>query len=150
MKKLGEVLWEGIALVLMVLFAYTSFSKWYDWGGTQNAMYNQVFPQWMATLLLYGLPIMELVLAIMLLFPKTRTLSLWACLICLISFTVYIGLVLTDVFGRIPCSCGGVISSLGWETHFLFNLGFVVLAVVGILVKPDGKGTLDMRRETED
>ncbi len=150
MRKLGEVLWEGIALVVMVLFAYTSISKWYDWGGTQNAMYNQVFPEWMATLLLYGLPVLELSLAILLLIPKTRLISLWACLICLIGFTGYIGLVLTDVFGRIPCSCGGVISSLGWEAHFLFNLGFVALAIIGILVKPGDTEALNLRRETGD
>lgn len=139
MGKVGQVLWEGIALVLALLFAYTSISKLYDWAGTRNAMYNQVFPEWMATLLLYWLPVLELGLAIMLLMPKTRLFALWASLICLISFTVYIGLVLTDVFGRIPCSCGGVISSMGWEAHFLLNLGLVVLTVIGILVKPNDK-----------
>ncbi len=48
------------------------------------------------------------------------------------SFTVYIGLVLTGLFGRVPCSCGGVLSSLGWEAHFLFNVCILALAVIGV------------------
>src|SRR5690606_12191987 len=34
----------------------------------------------------------------------------------------------------IPCSCGGVLEKMGWTEHLVFNISFIVLAFVGILL----------------
>ncbi|HZH70563.1 MAG TPA: MauE/DoxX family redox-associated membrane protein [Flavobacteriaceae bacterium] len=34
-----------------------------------------------------------------------------------------------------PCSCGGVLEQLGWTEHLAFNIGFMGLGVVGILIE---------------
>jgi putative oxidoreductase len=49
-------------------------------------------------------------------------------------FTGYVILVLINFFGRVPCSCGGVIQVLGWKTHMVFNLFFLLLTGLGILI----------------
>lgn len=125
---------EACALLLCLLFAYTAISKVYDWQGTKGGLYNQVFPDWMATALLYGLPPVELITAVMLISNPFRKTGFLISIILLTAFSIYIGIVMTGIFGRIPCSCGGVINSLGWGDHLVFNLVFLGIAVIGYLM----------------
>jgi hypothetical protein len=46
------------------------------------------------------------------------------------AFTGYIGFMLLSNI-ELPCSCGGVISSLSWKNHLVFNILFLLLASVG-------------------
>lgn len=123
---------EIIALLLAFLFVYTGLSKVMDWEQTKSGLYNQVFPIWVSQLLLYLLPVMEITTAILLVIPKFRALGLRLSVILLACFTLYILLILTGIFGRIPCSCGGVIDSLGWWEHLVFNLVFLGMGVWGM------------------
>ncbi len=75
-KPLTGALAEAAALSLATLFAYTAVSKVYDWGGTRMAMYNQVFPVWIADIILFGLPVAELAVAVLLLVPGLRKIGL--------------------------------------------------------------------------
>ncbi|TVP50554.1 MAG: hypothetical protein EA341_07260 [Mongoliibacter sp.] len=135
-KQYSNTTWksEVISLMLSLLFAYTAIAKLYDWHGTIGSLQNQVFPELFADLLLYGLPPLELGTALLLITEKYRRVGLWIALVLMIAFTLYIGVVMTGIFGRIPCSCGGVINSLSWEEHLVFNLIFLGLAVIGIKV----------------
>lgn len=126
---------ELICLILSALFAYTGLSKWLDWHGTKAALYNQVFPIWMADVILYGLPPLEVMVSMMLLVSRWRSWGLWLSVILMTLFTGYISLVLTGVFGRVPCSCGGVLNSLVWWEHLGFNLVVLVMGVWGVWVK---------------
>ena len=55
-------------------------------------------------------------------------------LILMMLFTGYAGLVLAHYFGQVPCSCGGVLKNMGWTTHFVFNLFFLLLTAMGIYI----------------
>lgn len=132
--RIRPYLSEACALLLCLLFAYTAISKVYDWQGTKGGLFNQVFPDWLATVLLYGLPPVELITAVMLISNPFRKTGFLVSIILLTAFSIYIGIVMTGIFGRIPCSCGGVINSLNWGEHLVFNLVFLGLAVVGIKV----------------
>jgi uncharacterized membrane protein YphA (DoxX/SURF4 family) len=112
--KAGVVIREIICVLLAVVFAYTAFSKFFDWKETLNAFGNQVFPYPLAMVLARVIPALELVLAVLLLIPKYRKPALAMSTALLLAFSLYVGLVLTGIFGRVPCSCGGMISSLGW------------------------------------
>jgi hypothetical protein len=99
-------------------------------------MLNQVFPIWMADVLYWLIPTIEVGLCVLLVITKTRLMGLYGSLILMSSFTLYIAIVMTGVFGRVPCSCGGIFRNMSHGTHLLFNLFFVVLALLGIgLVK---------------
>jgi hypothetical protein len=78
-----------------------------------------------------GVPFVELVIAGTLLFPKYMLGSLYASFFLLVIFTVYITAVL-NFSDTIPCSCGGVVSTLGWKGHIIFNTSFMLLALLGI------------------
>ncbi|MCE7056817.1 hypothetical protein LZF95_19205 [Algoriphagus sp. AGSA1] len=107
-------------------------SKVYDWSGTRMAMYNQVFPTGMAEVLLYVLPVVEMVVAVLLLAPGWRRVGLLLSVVLLSLFTGYVALVWLGFAERVPCSCGGVLSGLGWGEHLVFNLVFLGTAVWGL------------------
>lgn len=130
-KALTAILVEIIAWLLAALFTYTAVSKVYDWTGTRIAMYNQVFPVWMAEVLLYLLPSIEIVVAILLLVPNWRKIGLLMSVLLMVLFTGYVGWVWLGFTERVPCSCGGVLSSLDWGEHLVFNLVFLGIAVIG-------------------
>ncbi|WP_185974309.1 MauE/DoxX family redox-associated membrane protein [Litoribacter populi] len=127
-----SIIQEATSLILVLLLTYTAFSKWIDWTGTKNALYNQVFPTRMAEGLLWGLPVVELAVAAMLVCNKWRYYGLWISVLLMLCFTIYVGLVMTGIFGRIPCSCGGVMGSLGWGEHLAVNIGFLLIAMIGL------------------
>jgi len=54
----------------------------------------------------------------------------------MVMFTAYIFIIL-NYTSFVPCSCGGVLEKLGWQSHLVFNLFFVFLAVLGIILYKD-------------
>ncbi|WP_200979870.1 MauE/DoxX family redox-associated membrane protein [Echinicola sp. 20G] len=125
---------EVLTYILAFVYTYTAISKWYDWEATKWSIYNQVFPEWSSVIVLYTLPAIELVLALLLLNGRTRLLALWISLFLLSIFTAYIGMIMLGVFQRVPCSCGGVISALGWNEHLVFNF-FLLAANIWAIFK---------------
>ena len=131
-RSVQSVIAEGAALLLGSLFIYTSISKVYDWQGTKKAMYNQAFPNWIADILLFLLPVLELGIASMLLISAWRKIGFLLSGMILLLFTAYIGWIGLGLTERIPCSCGGVLNSMDWGEHFLFNLMFLGITGYGI------------------
>ena len=122
-----------ISSLLILLWTYAALSKLIDFGHTRTQMLNQVFPASIAETLVWMVPASELAAACLLLLPKTRKAGLYLSLFLLLQFTLYIILVMTNIFGRVPCSCGGVISSMSWGQHLIFNLFFLALTLVAIV-----------------
>ncbi|HEY1009841.1 MAG TPA: MauE/DoxX family redox-associated membrane protein [Sphingobacteriaceae bacterium] len=100
-------------------------------------------PAAIGEVLVWAVPVVELFTAGLLVFEKTRLKGLIASLILLLAFTVYIALIQFNYFGYVPCSCGGVISKLSWEGHFLFNMVFIVLAGIAHILRQTGTSTRD-------
>nr|WP_139377370.1 MauE/DoxX family redox-associated membrane protein [Daejeonella lutea] len=96
-------------------------------------MSKQVFTAEVADILVYLVPFTELVLAGLLCFTLTRIYGFVLSAVLLAWFSIYIVLILAGVFGKIPCSCGGVLSQLGWSEHLAFNLVFLALALIGFV-----------------
>lgn len=118
-------------LLLTVLFVYTSVSKLIHLDTFQLRLGLMPFIASFASWISWGVPFLELVIAGLLWFPGYRTMALYASFILLGLFTIYISLVL-KYSDSIPCSCGGVISALGWKDHIVLNIFFMVLALLGI------------------
>jgi hypothetical protein len=134
--KTRNTIIEFICISLIILWSYAAFSKFADLDKSHSEMLNQVFPIWMADVLYWLIPTIEVGLCVLLVFTKTKLAGLYGSLILMSSFTLYIAIVMTGVFGRVPCSCGGIFRNMPYGTHLLFNLFFVVLALLGIgLVK---------------
>ncbi|OQP54413.1 DoxX family protein [Niastella populi] len=132
MKK--EQLVNIFSSALVFLFLYASLSKFTDFKGFIYDMNNQPFPKWLSGILVWAVPAVEIGLAVMLIFNKTRLKGLYGSLILMSLFTIYTTLVLFKVFDKVPCSCGGIIKNLTWTQHSILNLFFVCIAIFGIII----------------
>jgi hypothetical protein len=130
----GSYKLEIIIFLLVLLFVYTASSKLLDFEQFKGQMQNQALPRWTAILLIWTLPGIEILTSLLLLYQPTRILGFYIAFALLSLFTLYILLILLNYFGRVPCSCGGVIKSLGWKMHLVFNLFFLLLTVAGISI----------------
>lgn len=130
-----KIVIEILSSLLILLFVYASVSKWLDFRTFIGQINNQPFPNWMTPALVWLIPLSEVSIAVLLMFGKTQLLGFWASLILMSLFTVYTILILLKLFGRVPCSCGGVIEKLSWKQHLFFNLFFVGIAIAGIILR---------------
>jgi len=125
-----------ITTFIAVLFFYAATSKLMDYEKSKWQMHNQVFPENVADIMTWLIPVIELILMLALLFPFTRVKALWASLFLLFSFSLYIFLGMNNVFSRKPCGCGGILGeNTSYLTHLIFNLCFVVAALTGLTVE---------------
>lgn len=120
------------SVILTILFVYTAVSKLLHLDLFLGRLERMPFISPYASPISWMVPFLELVIAGLLWFPKYRKLALQASLVLLGLFTAYIGIVLT-YSDAIPCSCGGVISALGWRDHILFNATFMLMTLLGII-----------------
>lgn len=130
-----QVLLETISALLIMLFLYASLSKLLSFQAFVHQMDNQPFPNSWTPFLVWTLPSLEIAIALALMFERTRLTGLYTSFVLMILFTIYIAFILSHFFGYVPCSCGGVIEKLTWGQHLVFNLFFVALSFIGILIQ---------------
>lgn len=139
MKK--KIALEGIVSMLILLYLYTSLTQVLSFRFFYGNIFNQPIFQWSKPVLVYLIPASQLLIAGGLFFERTRKVALWASLGLLTVFTTYIVLIILNALARVPCSCGGVISSFTWPQHLVFNLFFLLINVIALsLRKPTQQG----------
>jgi putative oxidoreductase len=133
MKKQQIILALNFSVFLLVLlWVYTAASKLSNLSEFGRQLSKQSFNHPLQVILLWFIPLSEVLAAILLIFSKTRAIGLLLSLLLMTVFTGYVGLALVGLYEKRPCSCGGVISAMTWNQHFLFNLFFLALAVIGV------------------
>ena len=122
-----------ITAVLIALFIYTAVSKIIDFNTYTDQMRNQTLPRWLTAVLIWAVPLMEILASTLLLLDGSRHLGFVLSFSLLLSFTIYVGLILSGTFRYAPCSCAGIFSSMGWQTHLNVNLLFPTLEGLGLV-----------------
>ena len=130
-----QILLECISALLIMLFLYASLSKFLDFYTFTGEMNNQPLPNSWTPFLVWFIPCSEILMCIALLFERTRLIGFYASLFFMSLFTIYSIFIVLNFFGRIPCSCGGVIKRLTWTQHIVLNLFFVALSISGIVLQ---------------
>lgn len=120
----------SIRIFLMVFWFYVALDKLWDLPGFHSALVRQPFPDAWADVLYWLLPLIELVVAIMLLFSKGKLAYLLSAFLML-TFTIYIGLGVAGLYAKRPCGCASVFSGLSWGKHLLVNLVLVGFSILG-------------------
>lgn len=123
--------------LFVLLFVYAAVSKLINHHQFYNDLRNSIVfgDPIVSKIISWGVPVLELVAALLLVIPKYNKMGLYMALILMIGFTLYIGgtLLMNELgVAELPCSCGGVISQLSWQQHLLFNIFFVLLGIMGI------------------
>ncbi len=117
------------------MFIYAAVSKLMNYEIFVIQMDRQPFPDRLTPLLVWGIPLVEVFAAIMMMTISLRRIGLFFATALMICFTAYIILIKLNYYGIIPCSCGGVIASFTWTQHLIFNLFFIAIGIVGIYLE---------------
>lgn len=125
--KVTQIITQTTVALLILLWTYTAIGKWADSADFRLSLSRQPLPR--PELLFWTLPLAELLAAGLLVSEKTRKWGLYLSSLLLFAFTVYIAAGLMGLLEKVPCSCGGVLRSLGWKEHLLFNLVFLALSL---------------------
>lgn len=122
---------KTIAYLYILLFVYAAVSKLLEFNDFQTQLGQSPIFGAIAEWAAYGVVITELLISVLLVFDRTRISGLALALTLMIMFTTYIVIILKFA-AFTPCSCGGIIGSLGWNEHLVFNLAFIVLATYAL------------------
>jgi hypothetical protein len=124
---------EIICALFIILFVYAALTKLLDYEKFRVQIGQSplltAFAGWIA----WMVPVAEILISLMLVFVRLRLIGLYAAFSLMVMFTTYIICILTLSL-YIPCSCGGVLEKLGWKEHLVFNIVFIMLAAIAILI----------------
>lgn len=129
-----QVVIEIITFSLIFLFVYASANKLLDVEKFRVQIGQSPLLVDIAGFVVWFIPAVELLTAIFLAISKTRLIGLYASFGLMVMFTAYI-IAILGFSEKIPCSCGGILSNMGWKEHLIFNCAFAVLALVGVVLE---------------
>ncbi|MDV3925516.1 tellurium resistance protein TerC [Elizabethkingia anophelis] len=138
-NRIKTILVQFTTYFFILLFIYAAMSKLMDFEAFQVQLAQSPLLSAYAGAISYAVIILELIIAALLCLSKTRLTALYVSLGLMVSFTVYIYLIL-NFSDFVPCSCGGILEKMGWTEHLIFNIVGVILALVSIFI---------MERKTE-
>ena len=122
-----------VAVLYIILFTYAASSKLLDFDNFRIQLGQSPILTAYADSVAWGVPSIELLITLLFVFPKYYLIAYYSSIGLMSMFTTYIILVL-NFSDYIPCSCGGVLEDLGWTEHIIFNVVFILLALIAILL----------------
>ncbi len=122
-----------VAYLYILLFVYAAVSKLLDFETFTVQLAQSPLLSAYAGIIAWLVPGLEILISIFLMIPRYRRVALYASFFLMVMFTTYIVIIL-NFSDFIPCSCGGVLEKLGWTEHLIFNIVFIGLAAVAILL----------------
>ena len=131
--KTKGIIVDIIIYLFVALFVYTAASKFSTMESFKIILSRSPLTGNYSTFIAWSAPIIESIIVLFLLIPSTKKIGLYASLFLMILFTSFL---LYGILSgsTLPCHCGGVISSMSWQEHVLFNIGSIVLAIMAIVL----------------
>lgn len=122
-----------VSYLCALLFIYAAVSKILDYENFRVQLAQSPLLSAFAGYVAWGVPAFEILISLMLLSEKWRTVGLFASFGLMVMFTAYIYIIL-NFSAFIPCSCGGVLEKMSWNQHLAFNIAFVLLSGAAALI----------------
>lgn len=129
----NRALSDTIASLLVLLFVYAAVTKWLEYEKFKVQLGQSPLLSPFAGLVAIAIPAVEIITAVLLLTTRFQRLGLYVSFGLLVMFSAYI-IAITRFSSHVPCSCGGVLETMGWTAHLIFNLAFTALTAVALLL----------------
>jgi uncharacterized membrane protein YphA (DoxX/SURF4 family) len=129
MKK--SIFLDIILVLFAVLFVYAAVSKLISYDEFKAQIGKSPLITHHGWWIAWAVPTLEIAIAATLFIPRLQLIGLYSAFTLMFIFTIYIAFMLVFT-PNLPCSCGGILSAMGWKEHLIFNIAFTLLAVVGI------------------
>ncbi|MVO08027.1 hypothetical protein GOQ30_02455 [Flavobacterium sp. TP390] len=140
--KNGTVLF--ISYLFILLFVYAAVSKFLDYDNFQVQLGQSPLLSAYAGFVVWMIPLLELVIAVLLAVKQFRVIGLYASLGLMVLFSSYIYLIL-NYSSYVPCSCGGILEKMNWHEHLYFNLFFTLLSLFALFLLQNTKRSYVIR-----
>jgi uncharacterized membrane protein YphA (DoxX/SURF4 family) len=137
-SKIGNAVVEFIAYLFVLLFIYAAVSKLLDFENFRVQLGQSPMLGAYAEFIIWAVPLLEILVAVALSIGRYRRTALLASYTLMVMFTVYIYTIL-NYSSFVPCSCGGVLEKMSWNEHLIFNIVFIVLALLGVFITSQNK-----------
>jgi len=122
---------NGIRYICLFLFAYTAYAKIIDHDRFLHGLTRVHLISGFAVLISFLVPVVEVLVVILLIIPRTLKIGLSLFTLIMSAFTIYI--ISAMIWEpKLPCHCGGAIEKLSWGQHIWFNIAFIFLASMGL------------------
>ncbi|WP_157967278.1 MULTISPECIES: MauE/DoxX family redox-associated membrane protein [Chryseobacterium] len=142
MKNSKTRIVEWISYFFILLFCYAAISKILDFEKFQDQISASPLLNGFSQFLPYTIIIVEVLIAGLLCYRKTRNIGLVGSFVLMLVFTGYIILIISTR-NNLPCSCGGILEKMSWNQHLYFNMGCVVLSIIALSLNLRYSGPAD-------
>jgi len=132
-KKKILLISEVISLLYVSLFLYTALSKLRTYTETREQLSLMPLMDGISDLMSWLLPVFEIIVGMLIFIPTTRKKGLYLGIGIMIMFTLYVAYLLV-YHPHLPCTCGGFLQNLTWPEHLVFNIGFIALGLVALVL----------------
>lgn len=122
-----------IAGLFILLFVYAAINKLIEFEKFQMEIAQSPVLTDYANYVAVLIPSIEILISILFLFPKFYGIAFYSSYALMVMFTTYI-IVILNFSDFVPCSCGGILEQLGWKEHLIFNILFVILSIIGVIL----------------
>lgn len=126
-----KIIVDIIAYLFVGLFIYTAASKIMTYDNFSGVLHRSVLIESYSSTIAWLVPTIEIIISALLIIPFTKKIGLIASLGLMILFTVYL-IYMVNSGSKLSCTCGGFISTLSWREHIWFNIGLIILALLGL------------------
>lgn len=132
--KLANISFNILIVLLLVLWIPVAIDKIINFSNFQNGILRQPFSNNVAYLAIYFLPMLEIATIVLLIINRLRQYGLFLSSLLMTIFTFYVALALIGTWKKLPCGCGSVISGLSWSEHLWFNIFFLFISIIGLIL----------------
>lgn len=123
---------EIAAGLLICLFLFTGVDKLHNYSKFKDALSKSPLLMEMAGIIAWSLPTVEILIALLLFIPVTRKIGFKGSIVIMLVFIMYLSYMMAFA-PKLPCMCAGLLESLSWKSHIIFNTLMVVLAILGVV-----------------
>jgi len=123
-----------IAVLLLALWIPTSLDKLMNFDRFKADIGRQPLNESLLTTLAYILPFIEISIVIWLVVRSSRWVGYGLSSLLMVAFTGFVWLAWQKAWPKLPCGCGKLISTISWQQHFWFNLFFLIISILGLLL----------------
>lgn len=143
-----KIVVDIVVFLCILLFVYAALTKLLDYQKFAIQLGQSPMLTHYARLLVWVVPGVEVLISVLLIFQRSRITGLYAAFGLMTMFTTYI-IIASRFSDYVPCSCGGIIQNMSWTQHLLFNLAFLFLITVAILLHANTENQKVHSHQTE-
>ncbi len=125
---------EIISFLFVLLFLYAALNKLVDYQKFTIQIGQSPLLTGFGGFIPWMVIAVEILVSVLMIIPRLRLFAFFGAFSLMVIFTAYIVAIL-NFSSYIPCSCGGVLATLGWTEHLYFNSAFILLGLAGVILE---------------